>query len=207
MEERKYDIIVNMEGSIYGPYRPLLDNAMLTLASKIEKENKKRLDRGEDKLYEHLIYRVKSEESMREKLSRKALPVTTESALSGVFDAIGLRIVCPFVDDVYTNAALIHALPGVTVIREKDYIKNAKSNGYRSYHMILKLSTEERPLYAEVQLRTIAMDTWAALEHELKYKKDIADSELIIAELRRCANELAACDISMQTLRSMIRGR
>ena len=72
--------------------------------------------------------------------------------------------------------------------------------------MILKVASEMRDFYAEIQLRTIAMDTWAALEHELKYKKDIEDPALIIEELKRCANELASCDISMQTLRSLIRG-
>ena len=94
----------------------------------------------------------------------------------------------------------------MTVTEEKDYIKNAKPNGYRSYHIILSVASEIRDFYAEVQLRTIAMDTWAALEHELKYKRDIAEPELIIEELKRCANELAACDVSMQTLKTLIRG-
>ena len=178
---------------------------MAELVSQIEAANAANQENGGDKLYEHLIYRIKGESSMTEKLSRKGLPLTPESALDEVFDAIGLRIVCLFVDDVYTNVRLIHALSGVTVLKEKDYIKNAKPNGYRSYHMLLDVEREPRHVHAEVQLRTIAMDTWAALEHELKYKKDIADPALIIAELKRCANELAACDVSMQTLRALIR--
>ena len=107
----------------------------------------------------------------------------------------------------------IKALPGCTVVREKDYIKNAKPNGYRSYHMVLDVESPEADIdnnspghyYVEIQLRTIAMDTWAALEHELKYKKNISNPELITQELHRCANELAACDVSMQTLKQLIR--
>ena len=192
--------------SIYGAYRPALENTMAMLSSKIQELSQKNEALTGEKLYEHLLCRIKSEESMREKLERKGLPVTTESALDSVHDAIGLRIVCLFVDDVYTIVNYIKHFEGVTVTEEKDYIKNAKPNGYRSYHMILKVASEMRDFYAEIQLRTIAMDTWAALEHELKYKKDIEDPALIIEELKRCANELASCDISMQTLRSLIRG-
>ena len=150
---------------------------------------------------------------MREKLARIGKEPTTYNALRALTDSIGLRIICLFIDDVYENIALLKRLPGCTVITEKDYIQNAKPNGYRSYHMILDVTTDESDVdgnapghyYVEVQLRTIAMDTWAALEHEMKYKKKIADQELIVKELQRCANELAACDGSMQTLRDIIR--
>ena len=166
-----------------------------------------------EKLYEHLICRIKSEESMRDKLRRLALEENTHHALREVTDSIGIRVVCLFIDDVYENVRQIKNLPGCTVVAEKDYIQNAKPNGYRSYHMILDVETDEPDAegrtpghyYAEIQLRTIAMDTWAALEHELKYKKSIANQELMIQELRRCANELAACDVSMQTLKRIIR--
>ena len=93
-------------------------------------------------------------------------------------------------------------IDGITVVNEKDYIKNVKPNGYRSYHMILK--TDEG-LYAEVQLRTISMDTWAALEHHMKYKKEVTvNVDLIVSELRRCADELASTDVSMQAIRDLI---
>ena len=169
-------------------------------------------ERGE-KLFEHLTCRIKSEESMREKLSRLGLKEDTQNALRCVTDSIGIRVVCLFVDDVYENVRQIRKIPGCTVLTEKDYIQNAKPNGYRSYHMILDVQTDEPDAegnlpghyYAEIQLRTIAMDTWAALEHEMKYKKNVANQELIIQELRRCANELASCDVSMQTLKRIIR--
>ena len=93
-------------------------------------------------------------------------------------------------------------MPGIEVIEEKDYIRHAKPNGYRSYHMILRV----RDIYVEVQLRTISMDTWAALEHQLRYKKvHCSEDSLIFSELKRCADELASTDISMQTIRDMIR--
>jgi GTP pyrophosphokinase len=129
-------------------------------------------------------------------------------------DAIGLRVVCLFIDDVYENVALLKSLPGCTVVREKDYIRDAKPNGYRSYHMILDVASDEADVdgavpghyYVEIQLRTIAMDTWAALEHQMRYKNrsERANDSLIISELKRCADELASTDLSMQTIRDMI---
>jgi ppGpp synthetase/RelA/SpoT-type nucleotidyltranferase len=88
------------------------------------------------------------------------------------------------------------------MIKEKDYIRQAKPNGYRSYHIILRVSGK---YYVELQLRTISMDTWAALEHQLQYKKGHEDNSLIIRELKRCADELASTDVSMQILRDMIK--
>ena len=195
---------------IYGSYRPAMERVMNELVSRIEKST--RTEKGE-KLYEHLAFRIKSDESMREKLKRKNLEETTQNALRKTKDSIGLRVVCLFIDDVYECVRRIRMFPRYTVVTEKDYIQNAKPNGYRSYHMILDAVTDEPDAegqtpghyYVEVQLRTIAMDTWAALEHELKYKKNISSPEMIIQELHRCANDLAACDVSMQTLRRIIR--
>lgn len=151
---------------------------------------------------EHLSYRIKSDSSMREKCRRKGLPETEESALSVLSDAIGIRIVCAFRSDVYLIRDLIVQNEDFTIVEEKDYIKNAKPNGYRSYHMIIK----NEGFFIELQLRTISMDTWAALEHQIKYKKKVGKSlSLITSELKRCADELASTDISMQTIRDMIR--
>ncbi len=195
---------------IYGRYRPTMERIMNDLLERIEKSGRR--ESGE-KLFEHLGCRIKSDESVREKLLRNGLEETTENALRELTDTIGLRVVCLFIDDVYECVSLIRSFPGCTVITEKDYIRNAKPNGYRSYHMILDIACDEPDVdgrnpghyYAEIQLRTIAMDTWAALEHELKYKKDIGNPEMIVQELHRCANDLAACDVSMQTLRRIIR--
>ena len=96
----------------------------------------------------------------------------------------------------------------ITLIERKDYIKNPKKNGYRSLHLIIEvpifLQNEKKIMKAEVQLRTIAMDSWASLEHQMKYKHDIKNPELIVRELKRCADELASCDVSMQTIRNLI---
>ncbi len=199
--------------SIYGICRESLYSVMNRLVSQIETYSRDYESANGERLYEHLRYRIKSEESMLDKLRRQGLEPTPMNALRTLTDAIGLRIVCLFIDDVYENAARIRSLPGIRVVQEKDYIRNAKPNGYRSYHMILDVETEELDIeehapghyFVEIQLRTIAMDTWAALEHELKYKKSIRNPEMITQELHRCANDLAACDVSMQTLKRIIR--
>ncbi|HAE53312.1 MAG TPA: GTP pyrophosphokinase [Ruminococcus sp.] len=197
---------------IYGEYKPVLEKIKDDIQCRIEEYTQKEYETSGIKIYEHLIARVKSEESMSEKCRRKNLPETPESALKKMHDSIGLRIVCSFIEDIYTNIKYIKSFPNCKVISEKDYIKHAKPNGYRSYHMILEMQYPYTDIngntpgnfYVEIQLRTIAMDSWAALEHKLKYKKNIANQELIIAELKRCADEMASCDISMQTIRDLI---
>ena len=199
-----------MNYDIYGPHRTAMEKTMAMLVGKIEENSKS--ESGE-KIYEHLLYRIKDDASMREKLRRKGLQETAKNALRAVNDSIGIRIVCLFIDDVYTCVDRIKAIPGCAVVKEKDYIQNAKANGYRSYHIVIDVACDDVDVegqmpghfFVEIQLRTIAMDTWAALEHELKYKKNIDNPELIISELHRCANDLAACDVSMQTLRRIIR--
>lgn len=198
---------------LYGPYRRTMTDVMHQMIRQIEAYSREYETSHGEKLYEHLTCRIKSETSMIEKLQRNGVEVTTYNALHSVTDSIGIRIVSLFIDDIYENARLIKAFPNCSVVREKDYIRNAKPNGYRSYHMILDVETDAEDVdgnvpghyFVEIQMRTIAMDTWAALEHEMKYKKSIRNQELIIHELRRCANELAACDVSMQTLRRIIR--
>ena len=200
---------------IYGPYRPAMEQVLREMLEKIEACHQSGETMRGEKLCEHITSRIKSGCSMTEKLRKQGLEPTTFHALRAVTDAIGIRIVCLFIDDIYENVKLMKALPGCRVIQEKDYIRQAKPNGYRSYHLILEAETDasdvdgHRPghYYVEVQLRTIAMDTWAALEHELKYKKTVRNPEMIARELQRCANELAACDVSMQTLKHIIRER
>ncbi len=150
---------------------------------------------------------------MIEKCQRKELPVTPESAMKKIRDSVGIRVVCNFIDDIYTCIDLIQNWDDVAIVKQKDYITNAKPNGYRSYHMILDVKRPEKDVegntpghyYVEVQLRTIAMDTWASLEHEMKYKHKIKNPEMIGKELKRVADELASSDVSMQTLRHLIR--
>lgn len=199
--------------TIYGKYAPALQAVLEDLVGRIQAYNEKEKNENGEMAYEHLIYRVKSPDSMKEKCGRKALPCTAYTALQEVRDSIGIRIVCRFIDDIYVNVNYIKAMTGCRVIEEKDYIKNVKPNGYRSYHLIIEFEapyedvTGARPghFFAEIQIRTIAMDSWASLEHQLKYKHDIKNPEMIVRELKRCADELAACDVSMQTIRDLLR--
>jgi ppGpp synthetase/RelA/SpoT-type nucleotidyltranferase len=191
-----------MSESIYGSYLPELEKVMRELQESIDKLREEiREETGMDPV-EHCLARIKSEESMREKCRRKMLPEDTEAALTQIYDAVGLRVVCAFIDDIYRIRDHLAQQPGTEVVEEKDYIRNVKPNGYRSYHMILRIHGK---FYAEVQLRTISMDTWAALEHHLRYKKQLGgNTSLIESELKRCADELASTDLSMQTIRDMI---
>lgn len=208
--------------------------------------------------------RIKSPDSMKEKLIKRGFEPTAENAVYAVHDAAGVRVICPLVDDVASVAQFIRELPCFEVVQEKDYIRHPKPNGYRSYHMILARSNDSkldpeatrlaatkaavearevslsqlidhvnatgaldgielegesdqstanepyefgRRMCLEVQLRTIAMDSWASIEHELKYKKDLPNQEFLQAELKRCADEMAATDLSLQTIADLISGK
>ena len=184
---------------IYGSHLPRMEAVKDKLLAVIETTRRELTEKNGMDPAEHVLARIKSEESMREKCRRQGLPETEESTLQKIHDAIGLRVVCAFLDDVYAMRDALASADGVEIVQEKDYIRAAKPNGYRSYHMILRLDG----YFAEIQLRTISMDTWAALEHHLTYKKG-EPGALIRAELKRCADELASTDVSMQTLRDMI---
>ena len=189
---------------IYGEHRPKLEATLELLVAYIKMLHANMADENDFDPIEHVLARMKSDESMREKCRRKGLPETTDSAIHRLYDALGVRIVCAFLSDVYTVRDHIAASPDFQIVEERDYIRHAKPNGYRSYHMILQ---SRDGYYAEVQLRTISMDTWAALEHHLHYKKRPSGNQrLVVRELKRCADELASTDVSMQTLRDMIVG-
>ena len=200
-------------GNIYGKYNDILPQVMESIVDPIRRFNAETERETGNTVYEHLIYRVKSDESMREKLRKKGLPETAESALKGVHDAIGIRVITGYVDDIYVMTKFLKSMSSCRVVEEKDYIRNSKPNGYRSYHMILEFTVPYEDVtgaspghyYAECQIRTIAMDSWASLEHELKYKQEIGNEKMIVSELKRVADELASCDVSMQTIRDLIR--
>ncbi|SFI23876.1 ppGpp synthetase catalytic domain-containing protein (RelA/SpoT-type nucleotidyltranferase) [Pseudobutyrivibrio sp. OR37] len=192
-----------MEESIYGNHREAMMDVMNIIMGSIDELRANMLEENGSDPIEHCLARIKSEESMREKCRRQALPENTQSALNVIHDAIGIRVVCAFISDVYKVRDHLKSIDKVEVVEEKDYIKHAKPNGYRSLHVILRYDNK---YYVEMQLRTISMDTWAALEHHIHYKKTASEQDkLIIAELKRCADELASTDMSMQTIRDMIR--
>ena len=149
--------------------------------------------------------RIKAPESMMRKLENNRLPPTGRAVLEYMHDAVGVRAVCAFTDDVYRVASWLAAQPEIEVKTIKDYIANPKPNGYRSYHLILALTDGPGAgMTAEVQLRTIAADFWAALEHQMKYKHTVQHEQLIRDELKRCADEIASVDLSMQTIRELL---
>lgn len=158
--------------------------------------------------FESIKSRLKTPESIYEKLERKGYPITVENIREHLTDVAGLRVICSFPDDIYRLADLVTSQDDILLLRRKDYIKNPKSNGYRSLHLILSvpifLSNEKKYMKAEVQFRTIAMDFWASLEHKLKYKKDVDNADEIGMQLRACADCIDMLDHQMLDLRNKI---
>ncbi len=152
--------------------------------------------------------RVKEPASILEKMNRKGYEFTVKNIEEKLNDVAGVRVICSFVEDIYYLASMLSAQDDLEVLKVKDYIKKPKKNGYRSLHLIIQipifLSSEKRYMRVEVQFRTIAMDFWASLEHKLKYKKDVRNPELIVEELRKCADIISKVDLRMQEIRNMI---
>lgn len=202
--------ITGAEREFYGDRLILLEGVIEEFLSCLHMIRRYQVSLGRRDPIASFQARIKSAQSMKAKLRRQGLPVTADSALQDVWDAAGVRLVCPFVQNIDQTVHLIHRIPGIRILREKDYIRRPKPNGYRSYHMILSLplrflpEPQERPVWLEVQLRTIAMDCWASIEHQLKYKRDVADQALIVRELKRCSDEIASTDLSLQTIRELI---
>lgn len=159
---------------------------------------------------ESIKTRMKSMESIMRKIRTKGIPLTFEDLEENIRDIAGVRVVCSFQDDIYMLADCLLQQDDVVLIERKDYIQNPKASGYRSLHLIVEipifLQNEKRMMKVEVQLRTIAMDFWASLEHKLRYKKNIPDSEaeLLARELVECAETSADLDRRMQDIRSRI---
>ena len=196
------------EQEFYGEGLLWLEGALAEFLLRLDMQRRLRMLQHTHDPIEHYKARIKTAASMRDKLRRQNLSMTAENAFTEIFDAAGVRIVCPFVDDIWESISLIKQIAGVHIINEKDYIRHPKPNGYRSYHMILQygvsIAGQTRQMHLEVQLRTIAMDCWACLEHQIKYKHDIPRTQIIVSELKKCANSLASDDLSMQTIRDLI---
>lgn len=152
--------------------------------------------------------RLKTLPSLREKLERKNIPFDVDTLEEQLNDIAGVRVICSFPEDVYTMANAFLAMDDIEVLQEKDYIKNPKPNGYRSLHLIVAipvyLAGGKRMTKVEIQLRTIAMDFWASLEHQLRYKQDNEFTEEMATELYACAQLSAALDLRMDKLRKSI---
>lgn len=157
---------------------------------------------------ESIKSRIKSNESILRKIIRRELPFELDALEENLDDIAGIRVICSFVDDIYKLADCFLRQDDVTLIKIKDYIKNPKPSGYRSLHLIIAipifLENEKKLVKVEVQLRTIAMDFWASLEHKLRYNKRIAPEmiEELSRELNECATESAELDFRMQNVKN-----
>lgn len=152
----------------------------------------------------HIEYRLKSPQSILGKLRKKGLPVSTDSIWENLTDVAGVRVICNYIDDVYRVAELLLKQDDISLVRVRNYIDYPKENGYRSLHLIVSvpiyLAEKTEHVNVEVQIRTIAMDFWASLEHQLKYKAQDDVSQDLRRRLKVCADSIAALDIEMQSI-------
>lgn len=192
----------------YQRQKPWYSGAMKTVCAKFEVlDDEFSVLRGHDPIH-HIESRLKSVESSYEKLARRGYAQVAEN-LTELKDIAGVRVICSYVEDVYDIAEVFLRQEGVVLLQKKDYIENPKPNGYRSLHLIaeipVSLSKETRRVPVEIQLRTISMNMWASLEHEVSYKvnADLLDSYR--AELKTCADEMYAVEQRMQSICHRIR--
>ncbi|MEF8810088.1 MAG: GTP pyrophosphokinase family protein [Bacteroidales bacterium] len=154
-----------------------------------------------------IITRVKTPQSIINKLRKRGYELSIESARENLSDIAGVRVICSYIDDIYLIADLLTAQDDIEIIRVSDYIKDPKQNGYRSLHLIVTipvfLSNENEYVKVEIQIRTIAMDFWASLEHELAYKVSDGKNEDISRELKACADIIATTDMRLQRLHNL----
>lgn len=159
---------------------------------------------------ESIKTRVKSYDSLLRKIRNKNIPLTLDSIEKNITDIAGVRVICSFPDDIYEIAESFLNQDDITLVEKKDYIKNPKPSGYRSLHLIVQvpifLQNTKKLVTVEVQLRTIAMDFWASLEHKMRYKKNISTDQVkfLQEELSDCARQSAALDERMQNIRNVI---
>ena len=178
--------------------------AIKQIETKLEILNKEYKVTGRRNPIETVKSRIKSPESIANKLIKRNLPVTFESMTANLHDIAGVRVICPYISDIYTVRDILLKQPDIKKIEEKDYIAFPKESGYRSLHVVVEtpvyLSNTEHHIKVEIQLRTIAMDCWASLEHELRYKTTAKIPEGIRRELRHCAETIAMTDQEMEEI-------
>ena len=182
--------------------------AILEMRTKIEVLSRDMTVRYRRNPIEFIESRLKKPSSIARKLEKSGIEVTVENMVNHLSDIAGIRVLCAYIDDIYEIARMLAHQKDVNIITVKDYIKQPKDNGYRSYHMIVEIpvyfSDEVRPVRCEIQIRTIAMDFWATLDHDMQYKKQVEDAEAIMQELKECADSIHEIDEKMMRLRERI---
>ena len=194
------------------PYRKLMAYytcAMMEVETKLNVLNEEFSLQYDRNPISSIKTRLKSFDSIIEKLQRKELPMDDFDVIEqNLNDIAGVRVICSFPEDVYMLAEALLKQDDIRLLERKDYIASPKANGYRSLHLIVEvpifLAQEKRLMKVEVQLRTIAMDFWASLEHQLKYKKELENTEELTRELLECAEVSAALDAKMEEIRKRI---
>ena len=153
---------------------------------------------------QHITHRLKKTESIRNKMIQRNLPLEYEIMRDEITDIGGIRVICSYINDIYAIARMLKQQDDILVVREKDYIEKPKPNGYRSYHLIVAipifLSSEKQIIPVEIQMRTIAMDFWASLEHQLRYKTVAEVSESTRKRLTNIAGDIFHADLEMQQI-------
>ena len=208
--------LLNQANEIFDQTRPFAELmmrykcAMLEVKTKLDVLNTQLSLENDRNPFESIECRLKSVPSIIEKLNRKGLELSAESIEKNLNDVAGIRVICSFPEDIYILAEELCSQDDIRLIARKDYIKDPKPNGYRSLHLIVEvpifLRSETRMMKVEVQLRTIAMDFWASLEHKLRYKKDLPEelSRQLEHERFECAETSAALDLRMERIKRRI---
>ncbi len=182
----------------------IYESAIKQIETKLDVLNKEYKVTGRRNPIDSVRSRVKSPVSIAEKLEKKGLPVSFQTMTENLSDIAGVRVICPYISDIYTVRDLLLRQPDITLIEEKDYIENPKKSGYRSLHIVIEipvyLSNTKHNVKVEIQLRTIAMDFWASLEHELRYKTSSKVPESVRRELFRVAETIAMTDREMEEI-------
>jgi putative GTP pyrophosphokinase len=182
----------------------IYESAIKQIETKLEILNKESKVNRQRNPIETIKTRIKSAESIVAKLEKKHLPISFECMTENLDDIAGVRVICPYISDIYSVKDMLLKQPDIKLITEKDYIQQPKQSGYRSLHLVVEtpvyLSKTEHNVHVEIQLRTIAMDFWATLEHELKYKNSAKVPDSVRRELYRVAETIAMTDREMEEI-------
>lgn len=182
----------------------LYESAIKQIETKLEILNKESKVNHKRSPIETIKSRIKTPDSIAKKLEKRGIPVTFEAMIANLDDIAGVRVICPYISDIYAVQEMLLKQPDIKLIVEKDYIKHPKESGYRSLHLVIEtpvyLSKTEHNIRVEIQLRTIAMDFWASLEHQLHYKNSAKVPDSVRRELFRVAETIAMTDREMEEI-------
>ncbi|MDD6233793.1 MAG: GTP pyrophosphokinase family protein [Lachnospiraceae bacterium] len=182
--------------------------AIREVRTKLEVLNDELSIRNSRNPIEFIESRIKRPLSIADKLKRYGEPVNVEAIERSLNDVAGIRVICPFIDDIYSVADMLLSQDDITLIKKKDYIENPKPNGYRSLHLIVEVpvffSNQKKPMRVEVQIRTIAMDFWSSVDHQLKYKHDVPNADELSAQLKECADIISQTDMRMLAIKNQL---